>query len=353
MSKKTSRAVTLDVADLVEELAWIGKLKTGDVAAIRHVQLSILVGGVQLRRTDYDQFRESLIPVTGGGQSSVLINPARLASLIKPTDRDATLEITDTGLTITLGGRNGRTIRLTGESGADEFPDWPVFDPDGQPVALGSPQLARALTSVGVDDTLPMLTAVRFEDGMMLSTNRFRLTRVTFAEHGFTAMVPGAVLRAFATGTDVVHLERGGGFVRLCSGGRSIIARELDVDFPKWRQLIPDESVVSAMIQRAELLDAIGGDYVTLTLRANGTMLVCAASDGVQVEQTIDTPLLSDDEALPFTVRFTTENLAACLKSIASGVIRFAANPSPRPVMLTGPDQAGDLHLVMPVRIPG
>jgi DNA polymerase-3 subunit beta len=204
-----------------------------------------------------------------------------------------------------------------------------------------------------------MLTGVRFDGGVMASTDRFRLSCITYDSHGFDALVPGAVLRAFASGDTVVNVEPGtvgadAKWVRISSGGRSVLARQLDCEFPKYRQLIPTELPVQAMIRRDELLGAIGdSEHVTLTLRHDDTMLVCAASrDGdMEVEQEISAPLLGDGE-LPFTVRLNSKNLAGCLKGTSAGVLKFAATTSSRPVVLTGAGD-GDLHLVMPVRIAG
>jgi DNA polymerase III sliding clamp (beta) subunit (PCNA family) len=372
-----SDTMKIDAAMLAEEVAWLAKGKAASSAVLPPMHLATSPDGLCLRRTDFELYRETVLPTEGGVDAAVLVllNPVKLASLLKGAAGYATLEITDLGapngvstgvVAIEVGGRR-ITLRSAGD--VDDFPDWPLFEPTGKPAILGAGQLARALTSVGTDDTLPMLTGVRFDDGVMASTDRFRLTAITYAEHGFSALVPSSALRPFATGTDVVTVEHGklvgigvgvgyDGAVQVSSGGRSIIARVLDADFPKWRQLIPTELPVAAVISRTELLDALGGDQVTLQLRADDTMTVTSSDhDGhgidsdVSIQQQIAATILDGGDELPFTIRLNTVRLTGCVKGIAGGVLKFAASTATRPVVLTGVGE-DDLHMVMPIRVP-
>jgi DNA polymerase-3 subunit beta len=370
-----SDTMKIDAAMLAEEVAWLakGKAASSAVCCLPPMHLATSPDGLCLRRTDLELFRETVLPTEGGVDAAVLVllDPVKLSALLRGAAGYATLEITDLGrpngvstgvVAIEVGGRR-ITLRSAGD--VDDFPDWPLFEAIGKPAVVGAGQLARALTSVGNDDTLPMLTGVRFDDGVMASTDRFRLTAITYAEHGFTALVPNSALRPFAAGTDVVTVEHGklvgigvgvghGGAVQVSSGGRSIISRLLDAEFPKWRQLIPTEAPVAAMISRTELLDALGdGEQVTLQLRADDTMTVTSSDrDGeVSVQQQIVATILDGRGELPFTITLNTANLTGCVKGITGGVLKFAASTPSRPLLLTG---VGDdeLHLVMPIRLP-
>lgn len=366
-----SDTMKVDAAVLAEEVAWLAKAKASSLGVLQTVHLATSTDGLCLRRTDYELFRETVLPTEGGVDAEVLLNPVKLSSLLKGAAGYATLEITDiaspngvssSGVAIEVGGRR-ITLRSAGD--VDDFPDWPRFEATGEPAVLGAGQLARALTSVGVDDTLPMLTGVRFEDGVMASTDRFRLTAITYADHGFTALVPSGALRPFAGGTDVVTVEHGavvdpvagvvghGGAVQVSSGGRSIIARLLDAEFPKWRQLIPTNAAVTAILSRTELLAALGDrEQVTLQLRADDTMTVTSSDrDGdVSVQQEIVATVLDGGDYLPFKIVLNTANLTGCVKGITGGVVKWAATTSSRPLVLTGVTD-DERHLVMPIRI--
>ena len=362
-----SKPIKIDPALLATELAWLAKSKsktrTYGAPALQAVQVSTLVGALRLRHTDLELYRESVLPAGGGGQASVLVDPAKLRELLKGAFGFALVDVTDTGLSITV---DGRAIKLRAAAGGEDYPDWPVFVSGNTGAALVTArQLKRALTSVGDDDTLPMLKGVRFEDAMMVSTDRFRLSRIAYTAHGKPmgpVLVPGEALQAFTRSEDLITIDHGrigdveGGAVQVSSGEqRSIIARVSDAEFPKWKQLIPAEDTVPlvAVIRRDQLLDAIGtGDNVTLTVRPDSILVCSTDRDGdVEVEQQIDIVVLLRGDNLPFTVRMSRKNLGGCLKGIAAGALKFMATSATKPVVLQGVGD-GDLHLVMPVRIP-
>jgi DNA polymerase III sliding clamp (beta) subunit (PCNA family) len=359
--------VKVRALELAREVAWVtkgSKSKFG-VAALSSVEVTAVVGALSLRRTDLELWRESVIPVDGGGQASVLVDPVKLKSLtdgvVARGAGNAVIGVAADALTISTDGTH-RKLRSAAK--ADEFPDWPVFQAVGKPAVLSAEQVARALTSTRVDDSLPMLTGVRFEDGSMVSTDRFRLTVITYADKGFTALVPGAALRAFTDG--VVSVQHGkfagikvkgvdGGAVRISSGGRSIVCRELDAEFPKWRNQIQSEEDYGlvAFLRRRQLLEAIdGGDHVTVTLR-DGAMTITSADrdQTTEIEQDIDADVLKGDELLPFTARYNRVFLTGIVKNIQDGTIRFFASEPVKPIVLKGSTD-DELHLLMPVRMP-
>lgn len=350
-----TRSLKVAADTLADELGWMAKLRAGSGfnPVTGCVQITAVVGALQLRRTDFEQFRETVIPVEGAGQSAVTVDTAKLAALLKGASGPATVDVGDTGLSVGLAGR---TVRLRA-TGNDEFPPWPGFEPTATPAVLGAPQLARALASVGLDEALPALTGVAFDGGAMVTTDRFRLTRIVYAKSGFTALVPGTAVRAFASGTDVVTVEpgkrrdTGEPLVRLSSGGRSVVAPMLDCEFPKWRPLIPDEDALSlsVLLRRDDLLAAAQGEQVTLTVDDDDTMLVCAtSSDGdVEVTEQIAVSVIRADG--PFTVKVSTRLLTGCLRAVGCGAVRLQASAPDKPVMLTDAGES-DTHLIMPTR---
>lgn len=359
------KPIKVDPAALAAELAWLTKSTGRSVTpALSAVRVNAVVGALQLRRTDYTLFRETSVPAEGGGQASILIDPVKLRDVLKRAQGFALVEITKTGLSIEV---DGRSVTLKAAADLDDYPAWPVFVPGGAGAAIVTgDQLARALTSVGTDDSLPMLTGVRFEDGNMLSTDRFRLTRVAYTTHGvpLQTLVPGEALAPFTRAAELVTIDGGtlggdgvaDGMVHIATEQRSIIARTLDHEFPKWRHLIPNEDdlKVIAVLRRNDLLDAIEtpGD-VTLTVDNSTTMRVTCTDRDTEVSQRVDYSLIrADVDDLPFTVRLNRKNLGGCLKGIGSGAVRLSATKSDKPVLLQGVGD-GELHLIMPIRMPG
>lgn len=366
-----------DAATLAGDAAWIAKGKPSRyvVPILAAVHVSVVDDGLRLRMTDYDMFREVIIPAenAGAGDVAVLVDPAKLAAFLKGSKGDALVSITP-GITAdgkTAGGSleisvGAKTVTL-GASTAElaDFPQWPEFVATDDRVAVMTSQLLKqGLTSVGKDDTLPMLTGVKFDEGNMVTTDRFRLSRIGYAADGFGALVPRQALDKFLIGKGAVSVEFGKLAsmdnpaademrVRVSRDGRSVVARVLGAEFPKYRQLIPSESdaTVVAEIRKADLLAALAGDNVDLTLQPEGTMSVSARErDGdVSVSQTIAAEIVTAD-GLPFTVRVCSKYVADALKGIAADVVTFYATTPTLPMIW----QAGDdVHLVMPQRIPG
>jgi DNA polymerase III sliding clamp (beta) subunit (PCNA family) len=361
-----SKTITVAAAGFAAEAAWIAKATPKSTMPIFNVvQVGVDDGVLTLRRTNLDAFAHTALPGAGGAPAAILVDAAQLAAALKGAGGDAKVDVADDRLRLAVDGRIlSLTAAAVGDN--DEFPAWPDFTPAADGVILRAPQLARALTSVGHDDTLPMLTGVKFEDGMMLSTDKFRLTCIRYDDDGFTALIPAVVLRPFAsgtgTGTELVRVEHGsageGSMVRLSNWGytRTITGPVLDADFPKWRQLIPDadEMPVSVLLPRRQLLDAIsgGGDDVTLTITEDGAQVLVVSTDrkgSMEVEQAVKVIRLIRGDGLPFTIRLNAKNLAGCLKGISAGAVVLMASAPSKPILLQFSD---DLHLLMPIRIP-
>lgn len=349
-----NRSMTLPARTLADETAWMAKLRPGSGfnPSTKTVQITALLGALQLRRTDFEQYRETVIPAEGAGQFDAIVDAAKLAELLKPMNGSVAIDFNGK-LTVAVNG----TAAALRSSEASEFPGWPVFTPVDEPAIISAAQAARVLTSVGTDATLPVLTVVAFDKGAMVTTDRFRLTRITYDEDStFTTLVPGDVLRAFASGNDILTVQPGVGekkepLVQLTSGGRSIVAPVPDVEFPKWRQLVPEQTPVGAMVRRDDLAAAVArGERTTLTLRDDDTMLVCVdggEDSDFEISTEVKTEMASGD--LPFTVTMLSKYVTEAMRAMGSGAVLIGATTPVKPVVFR--DASGAvMHLIMPIR---
>jgi DNA polymerase III sliding clamp (beta) subunit (PCNA family) len=365
--------IKIDAAALAAHVAWIAKGKQRPaVPILGTAQVRITAAGLSLRYTDYDLFRDVVVPCDDGFDSerAVQISPVLLAGLLKGCKGDAAVTVSDDRVTVAVGSRI-----LTAPAAGDvaEFPEWPAFQAQAEPATLDVAALKRGMTSVGTDDTLPMLTHVYFHEGAMVTTDRFRLSVIRYAADGFTALVPSSVLKPFTVGVKgEVTVEHGklaampkpdthDMRVRVSSGGRSIIARVGAHEFPKYQQLVDSAAEKAALfgeLGKAELLAAIGNfaknDSVQLEIRNDGTMLVQmrnGRAGEVMSEDTIGISISSAQNGTvwPFVARFEAGQLASILKAIQAPALTFNAQDATHPWMAKGSD--ADYHLVMPVRI--
>ena len=130
--------------------------------------------------------------------------------------------------------------------------------------------VAQTVVAAGRDDTLPMLTGIRVEiegDKLTLAaTDRFRLA---VRELGWTpdtpdmstaVLVPARTLADAAKtlgGAATVTVALGDGLLGLQAGGRRTTVRLLDVEFVKYRSLLPSEHTTTVDVPVSELVEAI------------------------------------------------------------------------------------------------
>lgn len=354
-SMNSMKTVTVNAEDLVREVKWMTRLKPSAAPASNIMQVRILLGALQLRRTDLDQYRESLIKGTGADQSCIEVDTELVMDVMKLHKQGrALVGIDEDRLVIQV---SGQIIRIKGVT-SQEFPEWPVFERDKErSAAVGARKLFRAMTSVSKDEVLPILGNVSFESGAMYTTDRFRMTRVIYDTDGFTALVPSVALRAFSIGDGLAIITTGNGavagktdipMVRVSSGRRSVVVRIPDGDFPNVERLIPESPTTKVTFHRDTLLAASSGQRTTI--KVDGTTMTVTGSnqDGdVEIEKSITvTPIA---ESGPFTVSLLTQYLVDCLKAMNSGLVLFEATEPDKPLAFSDVDQA-TMHLVMPVR---
>jgi DNA polymerase-3 subunit beta len=253
-------------------------------------------------------------------------------------------------------------------------------------------RLAEAVGQVAVaagrDDTLPMLTGIRLEiDGARLTfaaTDRFRLAVRELdwspedSEQSTAVLIPARTLAEVAktlggTGTVALALSAGDGMLGVSGGGRRATTRLLDADFPRFRQLIPDEHRSVAVLEVATLVEAIKrvalvtdrAAQVRMEFGTDGLRLAAGGDDVGSAEEELHCEL----EGEPLAVAFNPGYLLDALGSLHTERAQLTFTTPTRPAMVrpvagaasTDPDAPaapaepvpGHLHLLMPVRLPG
>ena len=349
------KTVTVNAEDLVREVKWMTRLKPSAAPASNIMQVRILLGALQLRRTDLDQYRESLIKGSGADQSCIEVDTELVMEVMKLHKQGrALVGIDEDRLVIQV---SGQIIRVKGVT-SQKFPEWPVFERDKERSAtVGARKLSRVMTSLSKDDLLPILGNVSFDSGAMYTTDRFRMTRVVYDTDGFTALVPSVALRAFSSGDGIAIVATGNGavaeqtdipMVRVSSGGRSVVVRIPDGDFPNVERLIPESPTTKVMLQRQSLLSAASGQRTVIKVEGAKMTVIGSNQDGdVEIEKSITITPFAESE--PFTVSLLTRYLTDCLGAMNSGMVLFEATEPDKPLVFSDVDQ-GTMHLVMPVR---
>ena len=346
-----TKELKVNAEKFTDEVNWLNKMPTVEPESAV-IQITLLLSALMLRRVSGDQYRESVMSGDGADQGTALVSTAKLLDVLKSTTGYVTLVIDEGSLSIESDERKS-TIKSA--DGVVDFPQWPQFKGGGKEV-LTSQEIAQVLTSVGNDEALPALATVAFENGTMVSTDRHRLTRVNYDESGFTGQVNSTALRAFAKADSAVFVEAGtsGGsdWVQLRLERRSVTTPMSDVSFPNWKKLIPEDQPLQVAIPRSDLLKAVTGDTVTLTIDGDSITIVSEGNDTrteqkIKLFQTVKNKLDG-----PVSVTISSKYVRDSLRALHSGLVLFCVTTESQPVVFRDLSEK-EVHLVMPIKKAG
>ena len=299
----------------------------------------------------------------------------------------------------------GPRVSIIAGSARFTLPTMPVEDYPPLPQMPGSSgrvdsavfaeAVAQTAVAAGRDDTLPMLTGIRVEiDGDTLTlaaTDRFRLAVRELSwipdhpDMSTAVLVPARTLADAAKtlgGAAQVTIALGDGLLGLEAGGRRTTVRLLDVEFVKYRSLLPSSHTTTVDIPVSELGDSIKrvalvtdrGHHLRMQVTDGSLTLTAGGDDEGRAEE--DLPASVDGAEL--LIAFNPAYLLDGLGVVHSDTVRLAFTTPARPALLVpiladaeggknGSDPAADngpngapgtansayRYLVMPARLPG
>jgi DNA polymerase-3 subunit beta len=355
--------------------------------------LEVGEAGLEVSGFDYEVSSRVRLDAQADEPGRVLV-PGRLLSDIvrslpaQPVD----LRVEGTRVVLTCGPARFTLPTLP----VEDYPALPSM-PDTAGT-LGSDVFAGAVGQValaaGRDDTLPVLTGVRFEiegDTLTLAaTDRYRLAvrtlpwRPSSPDISTTALVPARTLaetaRALTSGPEVTLAltdTRGAGssegMIGFEGAGRRTTSRLLEGEFPKYRSLLPSESTAQAEVATGPLVDAVKrvalvaarNAPVRLAFSADGVVLEAGGADDAQASEQLECgwegPSAGGAGGEPFSIAFNPQYLLDGLGAVDSDTTTLSFTGPTRPAVLTGKRDAEAVegtpaeyrYLLMPVRLSG
>lgn len=275
-------------------------------------------------------------------------------------------------------GRSSFTLPTLPVEDYPALPDMPTTagNVDGDIFAEAVAQVAIA---AGKDDTIPVLTGIRMEiDGSSITlaaTDRYRLAVRTFpwsptkTSIELNTLIPARILADAAKSmgsAKVVELAiapDGEKLIGFEAEGMRTTTRLLDGEFPKYRSLLPNESSTTAIVDTADLVNAV--KRVALVAERNtpirmnfinGEIHMRAGSgDDAQANEVLEVEVEGD----PIEIAFNPGYLLDGLNAIDAPRARFSFTLATKPAVITGLTnentdmQADYRYLLMPVRLTG
>ncbi|OBB29801.1 DNA polymerase III subunit beta [Mycolicibacterium peregrinum] len=384
------RVVREDFADAV---AWVARnLPTRPtIPVLAGVLLTGTDDGLTISGFDYEVSAEVRVSAEIASPGSVLVSGRLLSDITKALPaKPVELSVEGTRVALTCGSARFSLPTLA----VEDYPALPTLPEETGVVSsdLFAEAIGQVAVAAGRDDTLPMLTGIRVEISgesvVLAATDRFRLavreltweTAATDVEAA--VLVPAKTLaEAAKAGTDgnQVHLSLGSGesvgkegLLGIRSNGKRSTTRLLDAEFPKFRQLLPNEHTAVATIGVAELTEAIKrvalvadrGAQIRMEFGDDVLRLSAGADDVGRAEEDLPVEFAGD----PLTIAFNPTYLTDGLSSLHSDRVTFGFTTPSRPAVLrptsedggtgggSGPFPAAKtdyVYLLMPVRLPG
>ena len=324
--------------------------------------------GLRLTCTDLALGIETLLPATFSEEGRAVLPGKLLCEIIS--------KLPGGPCDIAIGERMQATIRCasvrTTINGFDpvEYPELPQVEGERfeLPQNTLKDMIGRTLFAIAQDESRPILTGCLMEinasEMRVVALDGFRLAlrkeNVAGPSAPVSAVVGGRVLgdiaKILADTEEPVSLCFTKSHVRMNIGQTRVVARLLEGEFIRYRQILPEEWQTRVTVERAELGSAI--DRASLIAREGKSNLVCFKLDGETLEVSSNSETGDMEEKMQvitegkdLTIAFNVRYITDVLKALSDDqiVMRFNSNVSPCVVCPVEGDSY--LYLVLPVRV--
>ncbi|MBD3943497.1 DNA polymerase III subunit beta [Microbacterium sp. NEAU-LLC] len=295
--------------------------------------------GLSLAAFDYEASARTTIEATVDDPGTILVH-GRLLSDIASRLPNAPIQIEvddDGGILLTCGSARFTLASMP----VQEYPAIPEVTGDSGlvPAEDFATAIAQVAFAASRDDVTPVLTGVQLEvSGTSLSlvaTDRYRVALreipwdggTAASEESTTALVPARTLtevgKTFAHGGDISIAFSGSGdreIIAFTAGNKTVTSLLIKGNFPPVRRLFPAQTEHHAVVNTAELAEAVR--RVSLVLDRSAPLRFTFTSDSVSMDasgteqaratESVDATLIGgDDVTLGLNPQYLLESLGA------------------------------------------
>lgn len=291
--------------------------------------------GLSLAAFDYEASARTTIEATVDEPGTILVH-GRLLSEIASRLPNAPIEVSvddDGGIALSCGSARFTLASMP----VQEYPAIPEVT--GQSGLVPAEEFGTAIAQVAFaasrDDVTPVLTGVQLEvTGQQLSlvaTDRYRvaLREIPWdgtAEDSSSALVPARTLqevgKTFAHGGDISIAFSGTGdreIIAFTAGNKTVTSLLIKGNFPPVRRLFPEATEHHAVINTAELAEAVRRVSLVLdrsaplrfTFTTDSVTMDASGGDQARASESVDAHLIGDDVTLGLNPQYLLEALTA------------------------------------------
>ena len=319
--------------------------------------------GLSLAAFDYEASARTTIEATVDDPGTILVH-GRLLSEIASRLPNAPIQVEvddDGGIVLTCGSARFTLASMP----VQEYPAIPEVSGDTGlvPAEDFATAIAQVAFAASRDDVTPVLTGVQLEaSGTQLSlvaTDRYRVALreipwdggATASEEATTALVPARTLtevgKTFAHGGDISIAFSGSGdreIIAFTAGNKTVTSLLIKGNFPPVRRLFPEQTEHHAVLNTAELAEAVR--RVSLVLDRSAPLRFTFTTDSVSMDasgteqaratESVDANLVGEDVTLGLNPQYLLESLGAVKSEFVRITFTSSDNASKlSPVLIT------------------
>jgi DNA polymerase-3 subunit beta len=319
--------------------------------------------GLSLAAFDYEASARTTIEATVDEPGTILVH-GRLLSEIASRLPNAPIQVEvddDGGIVLSCGSARFTLASMP----VQEYPAIPEVSGDsglvpGEDFATAIAQVAFAASR---DDVTPVLTGVQLEvTGTSLSlvaTDRYRVALreipwdggSTTDDESTTALVPARTLtevgKTFAHGGDISIAFSGSGdreIIAFTAGNKTVTSLLIKGNFPPVRRLFPEQTEHHAIVNTADLSEAVRRVSLVLdrsaplrfTFTTDSVSMDASGTEQARASESVDAHLIGDDVTLGLNPQYLLESLGAVRSEFARITFTSSENANKlSPVLIT------------------
>lgn len=363
--------IEVEQSKLAKALAVVSRVAAGARATLpilNNVLIRVDNKKTTLTTTNLDMAVVDFLP-TSSAKEGVITVPARLLADFVANLPKGVVKITADGEKVTCS--SGKYSSVLNGALADDFPELPeIEEKEAVMFRMGVDEFKTGMNEVMIaasnDMTRPALTGVyfnTFEDSLYIAaTDGYRLAERKFiekVESEVKAIVPATsmaeVMRSLSEEVEEVEILFDESQVRFRLGDIEITSKLIDGSFPDYRQLIPKETNIEVVLDRAELSRVtklaalfareVGGSIVCETKAEKGVFSVASVANEYGENDSEIEAEVSEDGKVTLNSRY----LMDALNVLEEKNIVFGLSGTLEPVLIQNEKARNYRHIIMPL----
>ncbi len=329
----------------------------------------LIAGGksLKLRATNLSLGIEIEIPAKIEKEGIMAITGSTLASIFSNFIQNDIVYLEGDDGNLSVKTKKSK-IKLKGQAHED-FPTIPLVD--GKTFEIEAKKLVEGVKSVyyssSPSDIKPEISSVYVytndENLIFVSTDSFRLAEKKVKVKGIDEiqgiMIPfkniSEIIRIFGEVNDTVKVCFNKNQISFSSNNIYLTSRVIDGIFPDYRQIIPKEFAVEAVVLKQDLLNALkisnifSDKFNQINLRISQKEKVfelSSSNNDIGENKTyLDVAMKGDDAELSFNYKYFLD----CFQSISADSISIRLNQASKPMVISGSSDNSFTYLIMPM----